>query len=996
MEPLKLSPKELKLIRKVGGVYFTNDQIADLDQRIEAGQPINGDDRLLYKIIKRVHQITRDSVVEILHPEIFEKEMAEPKIDLTDKFIGRTVNEHQDEIKAQIAGLFSEVSDQKEALDVPLKPMQEEMIELYRATKGNLGMAFPTGTGKTRTFLEIAKAQLQMHPDKLIVITTPQHELIRQINEEIHKFKGLEELKTETIDPDNPEIPDLVEMAERVAFQEEENKREINLNTKLKETYPNARRLIVATPQRIESLIKEEKLNPADVGLLIMDEGSIGVKAKTWKYSTFPVFDQLNEANPKMRTIVSDATPTEMEVETNRLKISQWLFGEHELFMNLKARGVVDIEYSDSHKELTRELQKQYHRVAKLLMGKMHGLIRRYIKNADFPIPENAPITAKLLREIDDRLRKDRNRAREFPAVIKQLIKKAGNLEYHPEKEPNMTFSEFEELFEFCMVTARGISNKGLRAAFFDIGARALAFLKMRNLYHRFHTESYQSFISSLDILRQEFRDPEEKMGPIKYKASQYLLTGYKPDEPTLQQFRDDLQMKIDQKEALHPKTAQLKRDLETYKKLGLHCLVFCKERATAHHLNDLSCREWGMNTDTIHGGSTKGEKKRRNFAVQQLRRGEIDHLFTTSVADRGLDISNVNIVINFSAEGTNVETAKQREGRNRGTGVFRMYAVPIEKKFVWRLLSADKKYNQERLEHMEAAREEIDRLNLYLENSEQSSKFNKPKSNQFVEDFRDMALAVDKAAIDERFRLVTIRPRVYTRGGRYFEGKKHDPYYEIVCVVEDCIDDRVSSVALKIRFDSLAKANAYMDKLYQQNGKTVNVKAHLSVSRDRQSGHTKNFSFVANPQVYFDMDDEIQALNNSEGVLAIPESDADYPHTNPYHRSVYYRSGRPETETLTDIARTEFRFRHIEENALGPYYQEYYEEYYEKHPDAETPPIRTRKKEPEKNPLPKPASKHRKGETAAQKRIREREEGGQRRLGDFLDDQNGYGRFRR
>ncbi len=982
MKPLNLSPEELKLIRKVGGVHFTNDQVSELDRRIEAGESINGDDRLLYKIISRVHQITKDRVVEILYPEIFEEDMAEPKIDLSDKFIQETVKDNQAEIKAQVDNLFSEVFGQKTTLDVPLKPMQDEMIELFKSTDGNLGMAFPTGTGKTRTFLEIAKAQLQILPDKLIVITTPQHELIRQINEEIHKFKSLEDLQGETIDPDNPQIPDMVELGERVAIQQDVDNDPISINRNLKAALPDTSRILIATPQRVESLIKAGKIQSTDVGLLILDEGSIGVKAQTWKYSTFPVFDQLSKANPNLRTIVSDATPTQMEVETNRLKISQWLFGEHELFMNLKARGVVDVEYGDKHKELTLELLKQYHRVQQMLVGKINHLIWRFLRNADFPIPENQPLSAKLLREISARLKRDSRRAWEFPLVIKQLIALAGELEYDPEKEPSMSFDQFKKLFDFCMSATKGIQNPGLRQAFFDIGSRALAFLKMRNLYHRFHTESYQSFISSLDNLRDEFHDPEVEMGPIKHKASQYLLTGYRPGEPTLQQFRNNLEQQINQEQILHPKVAQLKRDLEMYRSLGLHCLVFCREKATAHHLNDLANREWGLNTDMIHGGSTKGEKKRRNFAVQQLRRGEIDHLFTTSVADRGLDISNVNIVINFSAEGVNVETAKQREGRNRGTGIFRMYAVPIEKKFVWRLLSADKKYNQERLQHMEDAREEIDRLNLYLSEQTQQSKFNKPKRDQFIEQFREMALSLDKAAIDERLRLVTVKPRVYTRGGRYFEGQKQKkPYYEIICIVEDCIEDRLSSVRLKIRFDDYAKADAYLDKLMHQNGKTVNVKAHLSVSRDTKTGRTKNFSFIANPQVYFNQEEKIEALNNSEGVLDIPEKDADYPHTNPYHRSVYYQTGRPETETPIDIAKTEMRYKRLMEKAQGPYYQEYFEKYYQDHPDSNPPPPPQYKKEPENNPLPKPVSRHQPKETTTQKKYRQREEGGQRRL---------------
>ncbi len=119
----------------------------------------------------------------------------------------------------------------------------------------------------------------------------------------------------------------------------------------------------------------------------------------------------------------------------------------------------------------------------------------------------------------------------------------------------------------------------------------------------------------------------------------------------------------------------------EGYKRV----MVFCDTKFnTATLANQLA--RLGFSVDCLHGDLSQ---KERNQIMQAFRDGKLAILVATDVAARGIDVSDVDAVINYDVPSENEHYTHRigRTGRARKEGVSYLFYVPEEKKRVQELL---------------------------------------------------------------------------------------------------------------------------------------------------------------------------------------------------------------------------------------------------------------------------------------------------------------------
>lgn len=119
----------------------------------------------------------------------------------------------------------------------------------------------------------------------------------------------------------------------------------------------------------------------------------------------------------------------------------------------------------------------------------------------------------------------------------------------------------------------------------------------------------------------------------------------------------------------------------EGYKRV----MVFCDTKFTTATLANQLARQ-GFSVDCLHGDLSQ---KERNQIMGRFREGKIAVLVATDVAARGIDVSDVDAVINYDVPGDNEHYTHRigRTGRAKREGVSYLFYVPEEKKRVDELL---------------------------------------------------------------------------------------------------------------------------------------------------------------------------------------------------------------------------------------------------------------------------------------------------------------------
>ena len=109
--------------------------------------------------------------------------------------------------------------------------------------------------------------------------------------------------------------------------------------------------------------------------------------------------------------------------------------------------------------------------------------------------------------------------------------------------------------------------------------------------------------------------------------------------------------------------------------------LIFCRTRLEVDHLTDRLGAQ-GYRAQALHGGVTQDVRSR---VIRQLREGKIDLVIATDVAARGLDIDNLELVVNYDAPATPDSYTHRigRVGRAGREGVAITLADPRESRLL-------------------------------------------------------------------------------------------------------------------------------------------------------------------------------------------------------------------------------------------------------------------------------------------------------------------------
>lgn len=110
-------------------------------------------------------------------------------------------------------------------------------------------------------------------------------------------------------------------------------------------------------------------------------------------------------------------------------------------------------------------------------------------------------------------------------------------------------------------------------------------------------------------------------------------------------------------------------------------CLIFCRTKENVDTVYS-ELEEAGYPVEKLHGGIVQEDR----FAVMEgYKLGNFRYLVATDVAARGIDIDNVNLVINYDVpmEKESYVHRTGRTGRAGAAGKAIMFATPYENKFV-------------------------------------------------------------------------------------------------------------------------------------------------------------------------------------------------------------------------------------------------------------------------------------------------------------------------
>jgi len=113
--------------------------------------------------------------------------------------------------------------------------------------------------------------------------------------------------------------------------------------------------------------------------------------------------------------------------------------------------------------------------------------------------------------------------------------------------------------------------------------------------------------------------------------------------------------------------------------------MVFCDTKFTTATLANQLAR-LNFSVDCLHGDLSQ---KERNRIMELFREGRLNVLVATDVAARGIDVSDVDAVINYDVPGDNEHYTHRigRTGRAKKEGISYLFYVPEEKKRVDELL---------------------------------------------------------------------------------------------------------------------------------------------------------------------------------------------------------------------------------------------------------------------------------------------------------------------
>lgn len=259
----------------------------------------------------------------------------------------------------------------------------------------------------------------------------------------------------------------------------------------------------------------------------------------------------------------------------------------------------------------------------------------------------------------------------EMDALFQKLFRKVDqdlrDAGWKIEPEKFLTWSELE-------LIARKNKRRQGRPAYYKTLQFLTTYLKLNYAYVTAFTESYGTF---LDYCFSKLENDRSRSGMS-------IIS-----DPVFRRIIALAATHIDD----HPKEKKLLEVLQGESLLGKNALIFVWQKKTGEQL----CQKLlnaGLRAEIIAGGAGKNTKKQKT-AMENLRSGKLDYLIATSVIEEGLNVSEVNAVIQYSMPKTGI-SRKQRSGRtgrlDEGHILFLVLDHPLDRASYWAKAHSTKK----------------------------------------------------------------------------------------------------------------------------------------------------------------------------------------------------------------------------------------------------------------------------------------------------------------
>ena len=253
----------------------------------------------------------------------------------------------------------------------------------------------------------------------------------------------------------------------------------------------------------------------------------------------------------------------------------------------------------------------------------------------------------ELWIDIDDDIIRAKEVLEDYQKSVKKDLKKKGVLNSARKNMP------LGELLKARSELGKKMQKSDADSSVYNSMSQVVEAIKLEHALETVETQGLRPFLTFVDNLR------EEVGGPNSSKASQRIL-----ENPN---FKEAVSI-AENYDAVHPKLKKVKANVAMTKQMGGQSIVFSERRETVEriveHLNNspkLSAHRFVGQSDTSGEGGMSQSKQKE--VLSEFRDGEFDVLVATSVAEEGLDIPQVDLVLFYEPLASEIR-AIQRKGR--------------------------------------------------------------------------------------------------------------------------------------------------------------------------------------------------------------------------------------------------------------------------------------------------------------------------------------------
>ncbi len=396
-------------------------------------------------------------------------------------------------------------------------------------------------------------------------------------------------------------------------------------------------KIIVATPQTIENDLRKDRVSIKDVGLTIFDEAHRAVGEYAYVY----IAKKFVKKNPKGLVLAITASPGGKEAHIK--EVCRNLGIKNIEIKVLDDEDVVPYSHEIKVEWLVVELPKEFQ--------DMRGLIEHFMKRQAETLYKFRLSKTKSLNAFG------KARLIEMQNSIRKRIQASGG------KNPSL----------FAAATA------------------AAALMKASHAHTLLETQGISALYSYLER-------EKNKTGKVSRATSQFLAS------MEMVQVRE-LAEELDAKGINHPKFDALKKVLTAQFKLkpNSNAIVFNHYRDSIRKVTEELNKLKEIKAEKFVGQAARGKEKgmtqkEQAERIEELKKGNLNCLVASSVAEEGLDIPSVDLVVFYEPVPSEIRFIQRRGRTGRlasGRAVILMAKGTRDEAYYWTSVNKEKKMHK-------------------------------------------------------------------------------------------------------------------------------------------------------------------------------------------------------------------------------------------------------------------------------------------------------------